>query len=52
MTTVTLLLLALVVAGQGEQIAVYQIQLRTDGSALWTVEHRYLLGEKDSADLF
>jgi len=52
MTPLTLLLLALVVAGQGAQITVYQIQLRTDGSALWTVEHRYPLGEKDSADLF
>jgi uncharacterized membrane protein len=46
------LLLALVVAGQGEQIKVYQIQLRTDGSALWIVEHRYPFGEKASADLF
>jgi uncharacterized membrane protein len=52
MTPLTLLLLALVVAGQGAQITVYQIQLRTDGSALWTVEHRYPLGEKASADLF
>jgi hypothetical protein len=41
-----------VVAGQGAQITIYQIQLRTDGSALWTVEHRYPLGEKDSSDLF
>jgi len=46
------LLLALVVAGQGAQITAYQVQLRTDGSALWTVEHRYPLGEKTSADLF
>ena len=46
------MLLALVVAGQGAQITAYQVQLRTDGSALWTVEHRYPLGEKTSADLF
>jgi hypothetical protein len=52
MTPLTPLLLALVVAGQGEQITVYQIQLKTDGSALWIVEHRCPLGEKDSADLF
>jgi hypothetical protein len=52
MTPLTLLLLALVVASQGAQITVYQIQLRTDGSTLWTVEHRYPLGEKDSADFF
>jgi len=52
MTPLTLLLLALVVAGQGAQITVYQVQLRTDGTALWTVEHRYPLGEKASSDLF
>jgi uncharacterized membrane protein len=52
MTFLTLLLLALMVAGQGAQITVYQIQLRTDGSALWTVEHRYFISEKDSSDLF
>jgi uncharacterized membrane protein len=52
MTFLTLLLLALMVAGQGAQITVYQIQLRTDGSALRTAEHRHPIGEKDSADLF
>ena len=52
MTPLTLMLLALVVAGQGAPFTVYQVQLRTDGSALWTIEHRYPLGEKTSSELF
>jgi len=47
-----LMLLALVVAGQGAQITVYRIHLNADGSALWTIEHKYPLGEKTSSDLF
>ncbi len=42
----------MVVAAQGAQITVYQIHIRSDGSALWTIEHRYPLGEKTSSDLF
>ncbi len=44
--------MALVVAGQGAQITAYQIQLGADGSALWTIEHRYPLGDRVSSDLF
>lgn len=52
MSPIALALLALVVAGQGTPLTVYQIQLRADGSAIWTVEHRYPLGDQVSSQLF